>query len=678
MMRYLFIVLFMGLLGNSYAGSREVFNLNRDWKFFSDSETSSDGAATVNLPHIWSTDALSGKKDYFRGVGNYLKNIDIPERWRGKRVFIKFYGANSVADLIVNGRHVGEHHGGYTAFTFEITNQLNYGANNFFWVIVNNSPRLDVLPTAGDANVYGGLFRDVELVVTNDAIVSLTDYGSSGICVAPKKVSKDIVDAEALIRVNATTDKTVLAQLTVFTNGMDTVSNQSARVRLNGMNTSIVSIPFSINQPTLWQGVKNPYLYNVGVKIIQDNVVSDSLVIKTGFKFCWVDPVKGFMLNGEQYPLKGVVVNQDRASMGPAITPYQVKEDFNFIKDMGANAVRVSGLPHNSAFYSLCDLEGILVWSDMPLTGAAYRTDKAFMNTNAFKDNGKSQLREIIRQQYNHPSVMMWGIFSELTMRGDSPVDYVRELNSIAKSEDPSRLTVASSDQDGEINFITDLIVWNHSFGWQSGLPSDILVWLDQLNENWSNLRSGISYSGGASIYHQEDSLYRPNYMGNWHPERWQTYLHEEYYRNLKSDTTLWGKFVGNMFDYGAAGRNWGEGHGVNDCGLVTFDRKYRKDAFYFYKANWNSNDPFVYITERRWAWRHSTKQNIKIFTNQPEAELIVNGISHGTKSAEQGTILWNDIELNRDHNTIEARSGSLSDKADVIVINRGSVDSMN
>ena len=274
----------------------------------------------------------------------------------------------------------------------------------------------------------------------------------------------------------------------------------------------------------------------------------------------------------------------------------------------------------------------------------------------------------MIFQQFNHPSVAVWGIFFDQTPRGDDPTAYVKELNSLAMLEDPSRLTSATSNQDGKINFVTDLVVWDHNYGWKEGLPSDIKVWLDQLRTNWGSLCSGISYGAGASIYHQDDSLYRPDYLGNWHPERWQTYLHEQYYPYIDGSPFLWGWFVANMFDYGAAGRNWGEGTGVDDRGLVTFDRKYRKDAFYFYKANWNRTEPTVWIAEKRWNRRPRTTQTVRVYSNADQVELWLNGASLGAKTGTNGTFVWEGVEMRRGANRLQARTNAGEDEATVYI----------
>ncbi len=664
MKKYLLMV--FCLLAAARIDAREVYNLNNNWRFFSNED---DREQIVNLPHMWNFDALGGERDYYRGLCNYQKDIVIPSSWKGKRVFLRCYGANSVANLLVNSKHVGEHQGGFTAFTYEVTDFIDYGRRNFFWLMVNNAPRTDVLPIAGDANSYGGIFRDVELIVTEKEVVSLTSDSSPGVYVVQKTVTKEKVEGDIAVHVNGLGDNgNIVASFSVYDNLGNEVAQGQHKLKLTGRNTTTVMMPFSIDNPNLWNGTKAPYMYGVAVRIMNGTRVTDSVRVATGFRKIEVDNRGNVKLNGEPYKLKGVVLHQDRAMVGTALTMYQVMEDFNFVKEIGANIVRVAGVAHHPYFYELCDRAGIMVWSDFPLVGPARRTDRSFLNSWHFLNNARKQADEIVAQQYNHPSVVMWGLFSDIRFRGEDPEPFIKELNDAVKLKDASRLTVANSNQDGNVNMIPDLIVWDHHFGWREGMPSDIAVWQKQLHSQWAHLKSGVSYAAGASIYHQSDSLRRPDYLGRWHPERWQTYVHEEYYKNLAPDNLLWGVFVGNLFDYGATIRSWGEGNGINDCGLVTFDRKYRKDAFYLYKANWNTADPFVYIAERRWKVRESKTQQIKVYTNQPEAVLSVNGVSYGASKASGGIVRWNNVKLQEGVNEIGVRSGELVDATRIVV----------
>ena len=659
---FVFTLLFM----SSVLGAREVYNLNYNWRFFSNQD---DREQNVNIPHMWNFDALGGERDYYRGLGNYQKDINVPSDWQGKRVFIRGYGANSVSNLLVNSKYVGEHRGGFNTFTYEITDYLDYGKRNFLWFMVNNAPRTDVLPIAGDANSYGGLFRDVEIIVTGNEVISLTDNSSSGVYIVQNSVTPNKVEADLVVMVNGREDKNNLtASFTVYDCLGAAVAEGQHKFRLYERNTTTLKMPFSIDNPMLWNGTNAPHMYDVVVRISDDGTITDSVKVSTGFRKVDMDADGNFRLNGEPYKLKGVVVHQDRAMVGNALTIYHVKEDFDFIREIGANIVRVAGVAHHPYFYELCDRAGIMVVSDFPLVGPVRRTDRSFINSPYFLDNARQQTLEMMAQQFNHPSVIAWGLFSDIRFSGEDPKPFITELNTLVKSKDPSRFTAAVSNHDGDTNMITDLIIWDHHLGWREGQPEDIAVWQKQMHDQWSDLRSAVSYSAGASIYHQSDSLNRPFYLGNWHPERWQTHFHEVYYDNLASDNLFWAIFAGNMFDYGATIRRWGEGNGINDCCLVTFNRKDRKDAFYFYKANWNTTDPFVYIAERRWVVRDSKKQQIKVYTNQPEAVLFVNGVAQGTGKAERGRIIWKDVELREGVNMVGVNSGDLVDAIEITV----------
>ncbi|MDL2320341.1 glycoside hydrolase family 2 protein [Alistipes sp. OttesenSCG-928-B03] len=664
-MKHRLIILLLLIFTAAPGFARDVYNFNHGWKFFDGRQTTSDNAVAVTLPHSWNGDATAGDQYYVRGVGNYLKDVVVPAGWAGRRVFIKCYGANQTAQVFVNGKLAGEHLGGSTAFCCEITDKIKVGQRNFFHIMVSNSARADVLPTAGEENAYGGLFRDVEIVVTGNEVVSLTDNASDGVYIRQKKVSAQRVEGDAVVRVNGTGDATVRVEFSLHDASGVVVAEEAANLRLRGRETATAAIPFALNAPNLWAGVGNPYLYTVKVRVYNGKTLADQVEFRTGFRSVAADPQRGFFLNGESYPLKGVIVHRDRPLIANALTAGQVAEDFALIREMGANAVRVFGGAHHPEFYRLCDEHGIIVWSDFPLVGDAYLADKGFINSAAFRANGFVQAADIVRQQYNHPSVAIWGVFSNLHARDDDPVEYVKALNEFAKKEDPSRLTAASSNQDGEINFVTDLVCWDHFYGWKEGQPSYINTWKRSYSANWATLCAAVSYGAGGSVWQQADVLQRPDWRGNLHPERWQTHLHEEYMAALADDTMFWGTFVANMFDFGAAGYRWGATPGVNDMGLVTYDRKDRKDSYYFYKANWCETDPFVYIADRRWARRRGEGQEIRVYTNLDEAELFVNGLSQGRREAKGGICRWN-VQLKEGANLIEARSGVQRDNAKI------------
>lgn len=651
------------LAGAADGFARESYTLNRDWKFFTYSENAS---SIVNLPHQWNSDALGGRLDYYRGTGNYLRYIDFSPEWKGKRIFLRFGGANLVTDVLLNGRYVGRHEGGSTAFTFEITDHINFNGRDLLWVIVNNGQQSDVMPTAGNEISYGGLFREVTIIVEEPTHIAIDHYSSNGLYIHPKSVSAERVEGEVEVKVSSRTIVSATLNLTVTAPNGDKVLSASQRVRTTNGTVSTF-IPFEIESPQLWNGTIDPALYTFNVTLAHGGAQCDEVGAATGFRLYEVSSEGGFVLNGAPYPIRGVLLHRDRALSGSAVSEREIYEDVEYAREMGANAIRVVGGSHHPSFYRICDHLGMVVINDLPFMGATTLNGKGFFNTESFRNNGKEQLQEMIFQNYNHPSVVVWNLFSELEVRGESPVGYIRELHQLAKRIDPTRLTSGWSNQDGDINFITDLVVWSHSFGWMEGLPTDIGVWQEQLLSvpEWAALRSGVSYKCGGNIFHQGDLLQKPLSSSNWHPERWQTYFHETYLESLGKGGHFWGLFVDGLFDYASVDTHRSAG-GVCDMGLVSFNRQARKDAFYLYKAAWNEEEEFLHIAERRWGRRSDTLQRVKIYTNLPDVELTVNGKYLGSKESVDGIVEWEDVDLERGANTIEATSRGITDRVSV------------
>lgn len=645
--------------------ARDVYSLNRGWTF---STRRTFHSVTVNLPHTWNNDAMMGKSDYYRGEGYYDRQLNVPAEWNGRRLFVRILGANTVTNMFVNGRHVGEHRGGNSAFTFEITEYVKFGQANSLRVVVNNSPRMDVLPTAGQANCYGGLYRGVELFVTDSFIISPLVDGSEGVWVEQRSVNEQ--RAEGVVRVAldgvASMPKESSVSMVISDADGNRITDKVVNIAAGRFE---VELPYTVENPTLWHGVDNPYLYHVDVRLMAGQRVVDSLSVTTGFRTVAVDPVRGFLLNGQPYPLRGAVMHRDRMMSGNALTMLQLEEDFEMLRGMGANAVRVAGGQHSDYFYSLCDRHGIVVWNEIPFEGQVYATDCQYVRTEDFAQNGLRQLSETIHQLYNHPSVAFWGVFSKLNYRGDDPTDYVRDLNTLAKTLDRTRITAAVSNQDGNLNFVTDAVVFEHSFGWRSGATEDMKLWCEQFREQWSSkLCAGVSFAAGGSIYHQEGKLERPNPDGQWHPEGWQTHFHEQYMNILGEGEGFFGIFVANLFDYGAAGRTDGDNNGTDDSGVITYDRKDKKDAYFLYKALWNTTDPFVHIVARRYDTRTEQRQTIKVYSNQAEVDLVLNDFPVSSKTGNSGIFVWPDLELQPGINRIEARSGWATDKVSIFI----------
>lgn len=652
------LLLFCGL---SVFAQRQDILLNNQWEFRFSHQVQKGTEVRVDLPHTWNAqDALSGKIDYKRGIGNYEKKLYVHPEWKGKRLFLRFEGVNSIATVFINRRHIGEHRGGYGAFVFEITGQVDYGKENSILVRVNNGEQLDIMPLVGDFNFYGGIYRDVHLLVMDEVCISPLDYASPGVRLIQDSVSDKFARVRALVELSNGSDAGQTVELKMrLMDGKKVVQEATKALTLSGSSSMQQELVFEINQPHLWNGRKDPFLYQAEVILTRNGQIVDRVTQLLGLRFYHIDPHKGFFLNGKHLPLRGVCRHQDRSEVGNALRTQHHDEDAALMLEMGVNAVRLAHYPQATYFYDLMDKYGIIVWAEIPFIGPGGYNDKGFVDSPSFRANGKEQLKELIRQHYNHPSICVWGLFNELNEIGDNPVEYIKELNELAHQEDATRPTTSASNQMGAINFITDAIAWNRYDGWYGGMPADLGKWLDRMHKDHPELCIAISeYGAGASIYHQQDSLVKTVPTSWWHPENWQTYYHVENWKTISSRPFVWGSFVWNMFDFGAAHRTEGDRPGINDKGLVTFDRKVRKDAFYFYKANWNREEPMLYLAGKRNTERTKRMQKITAFTNQPEAELFVNDKSYGKAMTNEYAILeWKNVELQPGENEIKAIS---------------------
>lgn len=672
-MKNTIISLVLLLLSTSLFASRKEILLNNDWNFRFSHQVQRNSGHRVNLPHTWNSgDALSGKQDYYRGMGNYDKKLFVKPEWEGKRLFLRFEGVNTIATVFINSVCLGEHRGGYGAFVFEITDHVKYGADNEILVKVNNALQLDIMPLVGDFNFYGGIYRDVNLIITDPVNISLTDYASPGVYLTQNKVTKNLADVSAKVLVSngASVSKPVQVNVKVW-DGNKIVQQQESTVTVEANSVKATVLGIQIEKPHLWNGRKDPFMYRTEVTLSEDGKEIDKIVQPLGLRFYHVDAEKGFFLNGEHLKLHGVCRHQDRAERGNALYKEHHEEDAAIMVEMGTNAVRLAHYPQATYFYDLMDKYGIVTWAEIPFIGPGGYLDRGYNDLPAFRANGKEQLKELIRQHYNHPSICFWGLFNELKTIGDNPIEYIKELNDLAHQEDPMRPTTAASflHYDSDISKITDVIAWNQYFGWYGGSPSDMATWLDANHKAHPEYKIGISeYGAGASIYHQQDSIKPGIASGWWHPENFQTFYHMGNWEAIAERPFVWGSFIWNLFDFGAAHREEGDRPGINDKGLVTFDRKVKKDAFYYYKANWNKDDEFVYIANRRHRDRDTKVTDIMVFSNLPQVELFVNGVSIGRQTPDKyATFIWNSVSLKDGENTIEVRGiqkkNVLSDK---------------
>lgn len=660
-LRRTFTVLFAAAFSMQMLAQREDKLINQDWSFRFSHQVNANAARRVDLPHTWNAqDALGGKYDYKRGIGNYTKKIFIRPEWQSKRLFLRFEGANCVSNVFVNGKHIGEHRGGYGAFVFEITDKVEYGKENTLLVRVNNGEQLDVMPLAGDFNFYGGIYRDVHLLLTDNLCISPLDYASSGVYLIQQQITDKQAAICARINLSNGTGELRKAVLRLQVNdGKKTVYETEKEVSMiPHTDVQVENIEFILKNPRLWNGTQDPFMYQTVVTLIKDGKELDKVEQPLGVRYYITDPDKGFFLNGKHLPLHGVCRHQERAEVGNALYPVHHEEDTRIMLDMGVNAVRLAHYPQATYMYDLMDKYGIVTWAEIPFVGPGGYADKGFVDQPSFRENGKEQLKEMIRQHYNHPSICFWGLFNELKEQGDNPVEYIKELNAMAHREDPTRPTTSASNQDGALNFITDHIAWNRYDGWYGATPATLATWLDATHKNHPEIKIAISeYGAGASIYHQQDSLVQTVPGSWWHPENWQTEYHIQNWKIINERPYVWASFVWNMFDFGAAHRMEGDRSGINDKGLVTHDRKIKKDAYYFYRANWNP-EPMIYIAGRRNVNRVKPLVDVQVFSNVEEVILIVNDCQcRRMKPDSLKVCLFKEVPLRKGRNEIEVRA---------------------
>ncbi|MCB0847388.1 MAG: beta-galactosidase, partial [Bacteroidetes bacterium] len=587
------------------------------------------------------------------------------------------------------GKELGEHKGGYAAFIYEITDLLNFDAENQIEVAVNNEANLEVPPLVGDFNNYGGMYRPVNLLITETVCITPLDYASPGIYLKQSNVSKESASLEVLTKFSNESglETNITYQTTIFDSEGNLLQQNSTQHSIPVGNSGQTHT-YTIENPTLWHGKKQPYLYRVKVDIIQNGKIIDVKTEPLGFRFFHVDANEGFFLNGEPIDLRGVSRHQDRQDKGSAISQANHREDMAIMLEMGINALRLAHYQHAEIIYDMTDTAGLVVWAELPWVGGPggfMGNSNGYENTEAFHTNAKQQLYELIRQNYNHPSILMWSIFNEIqSPDGAEPTDFIHELNDIVKAEDPYRLSVGASmlnpDKDPEIHDITDLIAWNRYFGWYYGEPADMGSFLDEVHANHPEYKIGISeYGAGGSIYQHSDALQSPNPMGSPHPEEWQSYYHEENLKIFDERPYVWGTFLWNMFDFGSHFRREGDHYGINDKGMVTYDRKTKKDAFYFYKANW-SEKPVLHITSSRYIFRKEKTTQVKVYTNLENVKLTVNGEDFPTKSPENGIIIWEDIQLQQGNNGIfvEANNDAQTIKDECVWVIENEYGGMN
>lgn len=651
-------------LAHAQPGSR--LPLDDGWRFVRQDvagaagDVFDDGAwEKVRLPHSWNAlDWAAPNSGYYRGVGWYRRTLEVPAAWKGRRVFVRFGAASIVADVFVNGTSVGQHRGAFAAFAFEITTYLRPGGRNTLAVRVTNEKQQEVPPLGGDFNMFGGLYRRAELLVRDSVCITPIDLGSSG--VASRQLAVDASRAELSVVTKVSNDDSAAHPVEVLVRVNDARGKTVATTRRTAVvparDTLAVDQSITVTKPHLWDGVRDPYLHRLVVEVRANGTLVDKAVQPLGFRSITFDPAQGFLLNGRHYAIRGVNRHQDVEGKAWAITEQDMDADMALIREMGVTGIRFAHYQHDDYFYSLCDRFGLVAWAELPLVNGVTYSD-------AFAANARQQLTELIRQNINHPSIVMWSLYNEVTNGGAAldPTRIIAALQPVAKAEDATRPTVAGTAGGHMLKFkemtaTPDLIAGNFYPGWYEGKVTELGSYLDRYNDAFERRGLAVSeYGAGASAaQHEQGMTAGPKTTGKWHPEEWQAILHETQYADIVKRPFVWGSFVWNMFDFASAGRTEGDRNAINDKGLVTYDRKVRKDAFYFYKANW-STSPVLYVTSRRHTERADAKTDVKVYSNGTKLELKVNGRSRGTTQANGlHVFVWKDVMLAPGENRIE------------------------
>ena len=713
--------LLLSVTGLAFADEPRIsVSLDQGWRFQQSGSVTGaekrdfDDSAwqAVDVPHTWNRIGNAGTErsplsNSVQGVGWYRSRFATPAGKGASRYFLEFDGVGAIADVWLNGHYLGQHAGAVSRFRFDATAAIEQSGDNVLVVKADNSKpqpgssTAAVIPLSGDFFVFGGIYRSVALVVTHEAHVDMLDYGGPGVyahavsivpAVAVVQVVTRLVNdgpkpAKVLVETAIEdADGKVVASLVGGSLAASTADaqNESGAIAATGPVTLtakvvIVKASLRVSQPRLWQGVKDPYLYRTVVTLRSPRgEVLDRVSQPIGLRTLAFDPDKGFFLNGEHLFLHGASMHQDRPVKGWAISRADQEQDFDYLVDMGGNTVRLAHYQHDQHSYELADERGIVAWAEIPLVNQV-----SFDGTpasEAFAANATQQLLELIRQNYNHPSIAVWSIANEVDLRAtqasgpSKPRSLLESLNRLAKSEDPGRFTtladccevglpphtgsdVANIAPRDEIIGITDVVGYNRYFGWYTGKFSDFGVMLDAAHARHPRVPLSVSeYGAGAALtQHSDNPEGGPiNPHGRPHPEELQDLYHEASWAALRERPYLWGLFVWNLFDFSSDSRNEGDLTDINEKGLVSYDRTVAKDAFYFYRANWSAK-PTLHLVGRRYTDRAYAVLDVKAYSNATQARLSLNGQDLGETSCAEGVCLWHGVHLAEGANELRA-----------------------
>lgn len=665
--RIKFLLTFLTALSvlGSFAAGREVTSFNDGWTFkkgpfstdpFKTKDLFHTAWEKVDIPHTWNASDMQRQyNNFYAGEAYYRKRFTAPETDGNKRIFLRFEGVGQVAELYVNGEYAGNHKGGYSAFAIEITRLLKPGKENDLLLKVSNASRPDVIPVNHVLfGVYGGIYRPVWLIETDRLHIAVDDYASSGLYLSQRNVSARSAEVSVGVKLENKfdTQKEASIEAVICDASGKPVLKKTRTVTVSPHGTQRFDLPFELKKPHLWNGRKDPYLYKVVCTVTTPDGTSDRVEQPLGIRKFEIVAGKGFFLNGEKYPMYGVCRHQDWWGLGSALTNEHHAADLATIMDLGATTVRFAHYQQSEYLYSKCDSLGLIIWAEIPFVNRV---------TTQEGDNAKEQLRELIRQNYNHPSIYVWGLHNEVYTPTNYTARLTRELHNLAKTEDPDRYTVSVNgygSMDHPVNRNTDLQGMNRYFGWYEKKIQDILPWVEGLEKNYPDNRLILAeYGADANIAHQTEYLGESlNWTKPYYPETFQTKLHEYQWSVIASHPYIVASYLWNTFDFAVPMSYRGNVPARNMKGLVTFDRKTKKDAYYFYKANW-SEEPVLYITQRRLKEREKEITRVTVYSNIGEPQLTVNGkpVSGVKKGYTDIHYIFDDVKLDRGENRVKA-----------------------
>ncbi|MEN8123032.1 MAG: sugar-binding domain-containing protein [Bacteroidota bacterium] len=641
---------------------RNTLNFNRNWQFSKVSENEMDSTVVnwenINIPHTWNAkDMQDADKDFYEGYTLYKKSFNAPNEWKDKRIFIRFEGVGHVAEIFINDRYLGKHEGSYAAFVFDLSYDLKYGEENKIMVRVNNIASKKIIPVNHFLfGIYGGIYRPVSLIATSKTNITTTDYASSGVYITQKGVSRESAKIKILTKLESIekNNTNLILESAIYDTEGNNVSKKETPIVLSPQGRKAFTQDFTLNKPHLWHGKKDPYLYTVVVSLKNSNGdVLDQVTQPLGIRKFEVKAGKGFYLNDEKYNMYGVCRHQDWLDYGNALSNWQHNKDLEIINEMGATTIRFAHYQQSEYLYSKCDSLGFIIWAEIPYVNRISGEEAS---------NAKLQMEELIKQNFNHPSIYTWGLHNEVYSK--KPSDYgamlTKDLNEIAKSIDPDRPTVSVNGyghMNHPINRNADIQGMNRYYGWYEGHMGDIKKWVVGLKKEYPDHAVILAeYGAGANMDHQLDEApEKVPYNAQFFPEQYGTRFHETQWGDIANQDYLIASYIWNMFDFGLPLWSRGGVPARNHKGLVSYDRKRRKDSFYWYKANWNP-EPMIYISDRRATQRKNKITDIHVYSNSGIPTLKVNGKEYNQYEIGKTKVhyIFKEIKLRKGMNKIK------------------------